>query len=223
MLKKSFIVIFALSLIFIAVGCKKTTDLSPYVSQVRSDILVGENDAYFVRCYLETRERPYKNDGKKEKTSFAVIVKLSPRSGETAVNNGVKVSFSTDRTYSALFAFHPEGDNYVALTYVDKLPERSLTVTIEDDERKDNVELKSVAKDAATATEALAFAQKEVSDMLKSEEFSGGEFEINVRLIEDGEKLYYFVGFITPTKTEALLLNGQANKVVARKTLDKRQ
>ena len=200
-------------------GCSEKTDLAPFVSQLRTDILKGESESYEVRCFSETREKPLLPDGEKQNVSPAVIIKLKIKSPSEIVSNA-KVTFKTDEEYSAIFAFRPESDTYVALCYVGKLPENSLTVTITVGETQENAELSSIkTEDISTPAAALLLAQNAYGEFFDTEEFKSGKFEINVRLLESDDGLYYYVGFITAKKTEAFLVSADAKTIIARKAL----
>ena len=222
MIKKLIVTIAALCLllsVFSLQGCSKKADLAPFVSQMRTDVLKGESENYEIRCYAETREKPLLPDGKKQNVSPAVIIKLKIKT-PTEVVSGAKVTFKTDTEYSAVFAFRPESDTYVALCYVYELPEDCLTVTVTVGETSENAELSSVkTPDLADPLAALSFAQDSYGEFFDGKEYSEGKFEINIRLLEAEDGLYYYVGFITERKTEAFLISKDAKSVIARKTL----
>ena len=220
MFKKFFALVTLCLLVFCFSACKSQIDLSPYLSQTRTDILVGESENYAVKCYLETREKPMRSDGKKENVYPAVIIKLTVKNGDEKIESGVKVNFRADEEYGATFVFHPESSTYVATAYVNVLPDKAFDVNIVKEGSTENIKLTSViTKDTASPLAALAFAQKTCSELLKNDAFASGNFEIHVRLIYDDEKLYYYVGFITAEETEALLISSSADKLIARKTL----
>lgn len=223
MFKKIIAVFALLSLVFCFSACSNGLDLGAYISQSRADILEGENENYSVQCYSETREKPLEADGKKENVYSAVIIKLTVKNGDEKIESGVKVNFKTDKEYSSTFVFHPESNTYVATCFVDVLPERSLDVNILKEGSIESIKIASVlTTDTASPLAAVSFAQKKCADLLKSEQFENGNFEINVRLISDDGKLYYYVGFITKEETEALLISHDASKLIARKTLKNR-
>lgn len=210
----------AATLAVIAAGCSDRADLTPFVSQLRSDILKGESENYIVTCYTETREKPLIPDGKKENVSPAVIIKLKAKNELPEILSGAKATFTTDKEYTALFAFRPESDTYVALLYVGSLPEEDLTVTITTDETQENAELSSVIENGAgLSLKAIDTAAETYKEFFDSEDYKSGAFEINVRVMESDETIYYFVGFVTKDKTEAFLVSADAKNVLARKTL----
>lgn len=221
MIKKSIVILVAAISLVLTCGCTRKVDLSPYVSQSRFDVLVGESENYSIKCYLENREKPLKSDGKKETVHPAVIVRLTIKNGGEKIESGVKVNFHTDADYSTSFTFHPESNVYVATCFVRSLPSGSLDVSVVKEDGNETVSLKSVVTDkTATPLAALELVGKTCGDLLKEEDFANGNFEVNVRLIEDDGSLYYFVGLITDKKTEAFLVSADGKTVIARKKIN---
>ena len=216
-MKKYLIAIICTVLLFSLCGCTKSTDYYRFVSQERRDILRGENENYSVDCFLEMREKPFKPDGKKQETAYAVIIKLTVKSGENGILSGAKVTFSTDKDYSALFSFHRESDNYVAVSYVSLLPEKSLSVTLEANGQKETIQLDSILGDFEfKPREALETALSKSND--KYAAAKSGNLEINIRLI-CGDAIFYYVGLVTEDKTDAFLISADGKKIVSEKTI----
>lgn len=199
-------------------GCDTKPDYYALVSEERRDVLFGESENFSVKCYAEIREKPFKPDGKKQQTAFAVIIKLTVKSGINGILDGAKVTFSTDKDYSALFTFHRESDEYVAISYVSELPDKQATVKIETDRGSEELELSSVLSD-------IEFTPKAALDLVVSSvgnEYEAaarkGEMEIYIRLIY-GDEIFYYVGLITENKTDAFLVDKECKKIVAKKSV----
>ena len=216
---KKFLVIAVLAVTLTALcGCGGKTDYYSFVSQERRDVLFGESENYAIKCYSELREKPFKPDGQKQEIAYAVIIKLTVKSGDNGVIGGAKVTFSTDREYSALFTFHRESDDYIAISYVSSLPDKSLSVTVEAGGETETLKLDSILDGFAFSPEkALDLAISAVGN--EFEPFAeSGEMEINIRLVA-GDGIFYYVGIITKDKTEAFLIDRDCERIVARKTL----
>ena len=212
----SVIIVCAIAVLFSA--CEIKPDYYSLVSEERSDVLIGETEDLSIRCYLGTREKPFIADGKKEFTYFAVIIKLTLKSGENGVSDGAKVTFKTDKEYSSIFSFHRESDEYVAVSYVSRLPDEATPVFIEMNGDKTQVKLASALKDLDfRPKKALDLAIAAVGDEYASAA-KKGEMEINIRIIL-GDEIFYYVGLITEDKTEAFLIDKDLKKIVARKTI----
>ena len=217
-MKRFLTIALAAILTILLCGCNKSADYYRFVSQERRDILVGESETYAVKCYLELREKPFKSDGKKQETSFAVIVKLTIKSGVDGIVSGAKVSFKTDKEYSALFTFHRESDDYVATSYVNALPEKELLLSVTAGDKTETINAVSVSKDFTfDPQKALGFAVSKTEGAYEDYAESGN-LEINVRMIY-GEKIFYYVGIITEDKTDAFLIDSDCKTLIARKTL----
>lgn len=217
-MKKYVAAMLALFLTILLSACNKGVDYYRFVSQERRDVLIGESETYSVKCYLEMREKPFKADAKKQETHYAVIIKLTVKSGTDGIVSGAKVTFSTDKEYSALFTFHRESDNYVAVSYVNALPEKKLTLNVSTDKTSETIEAVSASKDFDFNPEkALDFAISK-TDGVYREYAENGNLEINIRMIT-GNEIYYYVGIITEDKTDAFLIDSECRSLIARKTL----
>lgn len=209
-----------LAMIVATASCKNKVDLTPYISELRSNVLFGESENYSVKCYSETREKPLVSDGKASSGCPAVIIKLTVKHETDEVSVGAKVTFSLDKEYSAIFVFHPESDVYVATSYVGSLPDRSLTVTVTEGEKSENVELTSiVGSDVASPLVALETASEAVKEFYDTEEFKSRAFEIHIRLIEDDGQFFYYVGFVTERETLATLVSRDGKKVLTKRVV----
>ena len=200
-------------------SCKSKVDLTPYVSQIRSDIFRGESENYAVTSYLETKERPLVADGKASGMLPAIVVRLTVKGEIDETLSGAKVTFTVDKEYSALFTFRPESDVYVASCYTDALPQKALTVTVSAGGTEENVELFSIAEGIASPLKALNAASAANDEFFRTEEFSSMKFEINIRLLEDDGRFFYYVGFVTKDETYATLVSADGEKVLTKRTV----
>ena len=74
-------------------SCDKDVDLTVYVSQVRHNIYIGENDDYKIVVYEEKRENPYVADAFIGSLENFVIIKIESKFESV---DGVSASFCID-------------------------------------------------------------------------------------------------------------------------------
>ncbi len=189
-------------------ACNKGVNLEESLSRLRDNCYVGKSENYQIYAYPEVRESPMIADGQINPAKKTVIVKLKVLNGESGE---FTVNFSIDKEYSDTFSFSAFSDCFVTAIDVEKLPDKPFIVTITHDGKSENINLESLLlSDTVSAEVALKNAYKHkkeyVDGLSENGVFSG---EIYLRLITEGGKNYWYVGFITKETTLCLLLNGK--------------
>lgn len=203
---------------FILPACSTENDLAGNVSRLRDDTYYGESESYTLYAYPEVCESPMIADGSINPTKKVVILKLKVKSGE---DGEYSVSFTTDKTYTETFSFSAFQDSYVSHITVEKLPDEPFIATICYSDKSEEINMTSLLKEstisADEALESAYSAKKEYVDgYMENGVFNG---EIYIRLIADGEKNYWYVGFITENETLCLLLD-ESGTVLEERTIN---
>ena len=220
MIKKISILIIVV-LTFLSVGdCKENIDLSMYVSQNRKNIYKGESENYSVTVHSEERENPYVSDSFVGVLNNIVTIKIE---GKNSKIDGEKVKFFIDKKeYNSSFNYNPINGKYTSEIIVDKLPNTaSLNLTIyKDNSSEENIEVLSKLKGDTLSSEKILQAVSNYDNQTISQLFRTERVvcEIHIRLLNDDDKNYFYVGFIEEGgKTTAYLVDGQTGKVLATK------
>ncbi len=214
---KSIILILVFATVLTLTACQKTTDLTPYLSQLRNKIFVGENDKFVASVFSEIRETPFIADGKRGELENVVIIKLKPKFSLSA---NATVSFSIDKEYSANLAFRPESDNFIATVLVNDLPQSNLTLTISHRDGVENVDVsQQIVSTKHTFEDALNLVSSNKKELIDNYLETLTSFEVQVRLIINEEKTFYFIGICDSEKTNCFLINAENLEIVAEKTI----
>lgn len=201
-------------------GCEKSADLSPYISQNRLQIYGGKSESAELTVYAERREKPFIGDGFVGDIENVLIIKLDGV-GCDITSADVTVVYDNEEK---VFAYDKGVRNSNVLT-VEKLPESpTVTAKITRGDSSETIELysKKLSTDCTygDAIDAVQNYDGETVERL----FYGNRAiaEINVRLISDDGKNYYFVGFIEEGgKTNAYLIDAETKTVIATRTVGK--
>lgn len=217
-MKKKICIVLAVFCLFLLSACQKQNAYVEKISQLRYDILVGESQSYNVKAYVEKREYPYKADGIVQDTKNYVIFKINFKTEQTGVTGELKINFTTDKEYSSSLIFKPEQDSYIATVEVSTLPTAKLTATVTLSEAQENVELTSICGNVITPEKALLSAITAKQELVKTLEDTNANYEIMVRLINQENSIYYYVGIVESEYTTALLIS-DTGKVLAEKRI----
>lgn len=199
-------------------SCKGQTDYFSYVSELRSDLFAGEKDDFCVTVYSGMKEKPFAHDGTANQAELCLSVKLVMRE---KINEAVTVKLEYDGAkYEKTLEYNPVLTTLAADIYVQALPENKITVTVTHGEQATVIE--AVSKrlpDTVEYVKALAAATDKAKDFIK-ENSTGGAFdgEICLRLLCEGERNYYYVGFILKNGLAlAYLIDGKTCEIIAEK------
>lgn len=211
------LLISALSALF--ASCTKEPDYFSYVSDLRKDVFIGENENFGVIAWSGARETPYAADGVPQKTALDITLKVTAKR-EYGDRITAKINYD-EYEYAAPLSFHPVKSAMAASVTVDVLPKKEMTVTLIYGDEQETLSLSSALRDNTISyTEALEKGVKHCSKFVKAHT-DGDKFnaEISVRLLAEKNNNYYYVGFVAKNGEKiAVLLDGETGEVLAEKT-----
>ncbi len=222
-MKKFSVIIFVfISLLFSFTSCGKDVDLTCYVSQNRHNVYLGENEEYKLTAYEEKRENPFVADGYIGSVENYVILKIESK---TQSVDGVSCLFKINNTeYKGDFVYNPINNKFTLEILVSEFNNSNqLDVQLFKETSTCTITLKSVL---FAQTKGYKEVLKSVSNYDKStinRLFKNDKVctEINVRLLYDDDKNYYYVGFVEKDKkTTCYLIDGQTLQVLATKNVE---
>ena len=193
-------------------ACQKKPDYFAYVSELRSDLFVADEEDFSLTVACISRETPYLNDGIKATMSNVIEITLDGDADEYSVyilgdeQVGGEMSFRNTR-----------GDFYFSQG-VKSFPEGSVSLRVEWEDTSREIVATSVKTDNTLSSEdalehALKGEQATLEHMSTDGKFQG---EFYVRLLRR-DKTYYYVGIVDRNgKTTSLLLDSENGQVLAR-------
>lgn len=197
-------------------SCKTQVDYFEYVSELRSNILLGETDGLCVRVYAVEKEHPYVADGTKRNVSKRTEIYLSAPSGEKEYIIAFEIGgekFSGDAVYDNVKA------EYYFSCQADVSSLSELPLSIEYDGTKVEVNTKSVRNentlDPIDALKKLSDENVELFNSLTDKYGFAGE--IYIRLIYEDAAYYYFGIIEKSGKITAFLMNAESGKILAKR------
>lgn len=201
-------------MVLFSFGCKKI-NFDDSVSQLRYDILRGENDNYIVTCYLELRESPYILDGEISPIQNIVVLKLQPKK---EVYGKFIAKFSADKDYSKEFSFDAGFNNYVATFQVNTLPEKTLNINVACESGNENITLNSIKQPNIISHEKAIMTVYDKHPEKFTKENDIANYEINARLMLDGG-CFWFVSVTNKDQSFCYLVDATNSKIIAEKQL----
>ena len=217
MKKKVLIVISVLTILcpIVFYGCGKVA-LTQYISELRYDILTGENDLYKLKAYLYESEQPLIEDGIVGEKKFFVRFYLY---GEDTENFTFKVKFTLDKEYDRTFTLNGFNGTLSCEIQTSKISSSKLDVTLSKGSDVYNIALSSaIPSGTINVYQTLAVIEKEQSALINNFSDSAGEFsaEISARILIKNDKPYWYVAFITSLNKKAFLVDGNGNILAIR-------
>ena len=218
-IKKIICALLLVSALFINASCKKSLDLTVYVSQLRLGVYQGVSENFDLTLYSESKEKPFAIDGFVGEMGNVLIVKLN---GTKTLSDGVKITLKyDDYECSGEFKLNPVNSTYTAEIEVENLPNTpNVLAFIETEEVKEQVSLVSkVSASKLDYKSVLKFVQDSDSETVKKLFTSNVSTEIHIRIIPEKGKNYYYVGFNNKDGSiSAYLVDGESGEVLARRT-----
>ena len=216
-LLKSFLLLLVLLLLAVFSGCKKEMDYLPYVSELRSNILIADGDGFTLRIYAVDKENPYLPDGVPHEKNTRVEVYLTAPEGKETCN----VFFTLDgQEYGGEMSYDSVKAEYFFSCTLDVSAVKALPCRVEYGKQTLTLNALSIRQEATMdATSLLKTLKSTESDLFSSltDEY-GFAGEIYIRLIYE-ENPYYYVGIIDRKgNIHAFLLNAQTGKILAKRT-----
>ena len=216
-LLKSFLLLLSLLIFAVFSGCKKEMDYRPYVSELRSNILLANEGNFTLRIYAVNKETPYIPDGiPHECTNRVEIYLIAPEGKENC-----KLYFTFDgQEYGGDMSYDNVKSEYFFSRTLDISKAKNLTCRVEYGDKIFNLTAVSIQNehtmDAMNILKALKISEPELFTSLTDEYGFAGE--IYIRLIYE-ENPYYYVGIIDRSgNIHAFLLNAQTGKILAKRT-----
>lgn len=197
-------------------GCKKKIDYFDYVSELRSNILLAENDSFVLRIYAVEKENPYVSDGIPKETAIRTEIFLTAPSGEQLCT----IDFSIkDKKYGGEMSYDCVKAEYYFSCSLNLSNTQEVVCDITYGEQKVALTAKSVLNEKTLSpTNVLQRLQKTETELFHSltDKF-GFKGEIYLRLIFE-ELPYYYVGIIDREgNVYAFLINAETGKIVAKR------
>ena len=195
-------------------ACGKKTNPLAYVSELRSNLFIAQNETLSLSVYAVEKEYPYAADGVARKTSPRVELYLSGLSGDTPCS----VQFTVNgETYGGDLSYDNATAKFTYSRTLDCSKAENLPVTVAYGDSTYELNALSV-RTAATVTpeKALANARRAEAERFKAlERKNGFAGELRVRLIYETAPFYY-VGLIDRDGKEfSMLLDGETGKILA--------
>lgn len=215
---KTLSLLLLLPLFFFFGGCKKTMDYSPYVSELRSNILLAEEEDFSLRIYVVNQEIPYTADGIPHKMGLRTEFFLTAPDGShpcqlTFTHEGQQLG--GDMSYDSV-----KGEYYFSCT-LNLSDIKTLSCEVLYGKQTVNFTAYSIKNsDTLSPTAALKALQETEAELFASlTDKYGFAGEIYIRILYENAAFYY-IGVIDRTgKVSAFLLNAQTGKVLAKRTL----
>lgn len=199
-------------------ACKTKIDYFSYVSDLRKDVFVGENELFGVTVWAGARETPYASDGIRNETSLNLTIKVVCKK-ETGDKITATVAYN-ENEYTRDLSFHPVKSAMSTSFDVKVLPEKQLTVKLDYGEESSTLTLDSaLSDDTVPYTVALEKAADHCADFINRHTEKGNlKAEISVRLLAENGNNYYYVGFTaTDGEKKTVLIDGENGSVLAEK------
>ena len=209
----------AVIVLFTLCSCKNTINLEMYLSEIRHCVYKYEGEDYSVTVYAEEKESPYLNDGYVGEIKKYLTVKIEDYKSSLS-DASVTLSFG-DITATGKFEYSPLNGKFLTEIEVSKLPtEERLTATVKNVGEEKSFEIEKFTSNGkisySTALEKVAESeQKAIEKMLSP---SGASIEARVRILTEGESVYYYVSITDKNgSTSAFLVDGASGEILARK------
>lgn len=215
-MKKFFIVFLVVILSFSFVSCsKKKQDLSPFISELRSNVFEGKSQTFTIKSTYGFRETPFNKDGKVKEKVYLLTFKLL---GEVSEQTTYTISFElNNKSYSSEFKLNPVSHTLSASIEVQNFNKNQFSVNVSNGAESQTIVLSSLLpKGTINYQTALSKLEKSQPELIKSFSNNDGfNAEIHLRVIVKDGKSYWYVGFAQPDRLKALLLDGKTGKVLA--------
>ncbi len=218
-MKKIICLICTIFMFLAVLSCKAEVDLTAYISELRENIFVAETEGVKVTVYAERREVPFIADSYVGELKNVLIVKLE---NQNEMTDDASIEISYDKiTKNGDFKYHPIGGKYITTIEVDKLPKNAqINAKLKcNGKEQDLLLVSTVSANSISFKEALNAVRKHDKKTTQKIFESGKvEAEIHVRIMADGERNYYYVGFVDKSgNTTAYLVDGKSGEILATK------
>ncbi|MBE5744368.1 MAG: hypothetical protein E7358_06660 [Clostridiales bacterium] len=218
---KRILLIFALiicSVFFIS--CKDAINLEMYLSEIRNVVYIYNGEDYTLTVYGEQKETPYLSDGYVSEMKTFVTVKIE--NYKTALDDAsVTVNFG-EQTLTSNFEYDPLSGKFTAQMETQKLPsENEIEVKVCCNGNENLFTVQKISNegqiDYKTALNNVSYEKNaEIKKMLSG---SGDSIEVRIRLLSEGDSVYYYVAIIAKEgKSFTYLIDGASGKILAERS-----
>ena len=197
-------------------ACEKQVDYFEYVSELRSNILLGEQDGFCIRVYAVEKENPYAADGLKRDINKRTEIYLTAPSGEKEYF----IALTVDGTlYRGDAVYDNVKSEYYFSCQADVSKLCVLPICVEFGDTKVELNTQSVkTENVLTPTAALKKLCDEHGETFSSlTDKYGFAGEIYIRLIYEDAAYYYFGIIEKSGKITAFLMNAESGKILAKR------
>lgn len=214
--RRFFCLTLLICLIVFFCGCNRSIDYFSYVSELRANLLLAQDEQFSVRVYSLYKEQPYIADGIKQECVERTEIRLIAPSGEQTC----QISFTFDgKEYGGEMSFDNVKCEYFYACPLNIGECETLALQICYGETQTTLNAQSVlSKDALRAKDALnklIEAEKELFESMTDRYGFAGEIYLRL-LYEDAP--YYYIGVMDRNGgTHAFLMNALTGKILARR------
>lgn len=199
------------------VSCKNDNLYLQNVSQLRLDVFIGDYNGNTLTIYPEEKEYPFIYDGNACERKCFVTIKL-----DNLTSDEIYAEFVIDNeTYGSQMVFQVLPNALMCTVEVPTLPQKSLTVSITQNDSIVKVDTKSVRiGDTVSYKTAINSVFKQKKDFIKTlKSHNVLQAEIQARLLCEDGKNYWYIGFADKKgNLTAFLIDGKDGKILAEKS-----
>ena len=197
-------------------ACSKTIDYFNYVSELRSNILVGKTETFSLRIYAVSKESPYATDGIPRECFSRLEAYLVAPEGNKTTNITLQID---ERSYGGEMSYDMVKGEYFYSCSADVSAQKSIQCLIKYGEEEQALMTSSVlTENTIKPQDALKKLQNEKTEFFSSlTDRYGFAGEIYLRLICEGSP-YYYIGIIDRKgNCNAFLMNAETGKILAQR------
>ena len=197
-------------------SCHTATDYFSYVSELRDNVFIGENDILRLRAYALEKESPYLTDGIPcEKNTKAEIYVSAPSSEKvceisfTVNNENIRGEMSYDNVKGEYFFAYPISiSTLTSIVFTISYGDETFSITANSVKTAQTLSPQAILQSVVNSEKEL------FSNMTDKYGFTG---EIYMRFIYEDAPFYY-VGIIQRNgNVTAFLLNANTGKILAKR------
>ena len=198
-------------------SCANINPLYDKVSELRSDLFLGEGEHFSLSACYGFKETPFLNDTLVNEKIYYLSFKLK---GQPTDNSTKKISMEHDKKlYQAEFKLNPVTHTVVATFEVEGFNLKEFSVTISADSLTEKITLRSILpENTLDYKSALDFLYKDQPTLIEKYSDSNGNFnaEIYARVIVKENAPYWYIGIATGNDNlKALLIDGFTGELLA--------
>lgn len=206
-----------LCLTFFLSACNKKDTLDNYVSELKSDVFIGESQTYSLKASYGYKEHPFNHDGISAEKVYKLTIKIVKGVIDGA-NYTVCLTLN-EKDFNSQFKLDPVSNVHTASIEIDNFNLKEFDLTIQSASKSETVKLKSIVpKNAITYSQALQSLSEKQKDLISNYTDENGTFlgEIHARILVKNEQPYWYIGLVSKDKNlKALLVDGLNGEVLA--------